>query len=170
MTIRRAGLAMAAILILAAAPLAVGVAQGQTKAQPRPGGPSAEVRARLHDGRMAMIKESLKLNEAQLKLWAPVETQLRDAFAARQKARAERQERLQQRAERPPLPDRLDRASQRLTERAERAKALAAAFRPFYASLSDEQKAVADVVLRRPLAGPRGDGRRWFMRRAPGPN
>ena len=32
-----------------------------------------------------------------------------------------------------------------LTERAERAKALATAFRPFYASLTDDQKEVANV-------------------------
>jgi hypothetical protein len=164
MNVRRAGLAMAAILILGAVGFAAGgVAQEQTKAQPRPDGLSVEVRARLLDGRLAMVKEALKLDAAQLRLWAPVEAQLRDAFVARQKARAERQERRQQRAERPSLPDRLDRASQRLTERAEHAKALAAALKPFYASLSDEQKAVANVVLGRSLGE---HGRRRFMRRA----
>jgi hypothetical protein len=54
-----------------------------------------------------------------------------------------------------------------MTERAEHAKALADAFRPFYASLNDEQKAVAGVVLRRALDGP-GRGRRWGMRHASG--
>jgi hypothetical protein len=52
-----------------------------------------------------------------------------------------------------------------MTERAERAKTLADAFRPFYASLNQEQKAVAGVVLRPVFAGP-GRERRWLMRRA----
>src|SRR5262245_50005202 len=136
MKVRRAGLAVAAIVALAAVQSTLAVAQGP----PQPGGLSAEVRARLHNGRLAMVKEALKLDEAQLKLWAPVEAQLRDAFVARQKARAERQEWRRHHTERPSLPDRLDRASQRLAQRAERAKALATAFKPFYASLSDEQK------------------------------
>ena len=88
MKVRRTGLAMAAVLLLAAIPTTLGVAQ--TQIQPRSEGPSPEVRARLQDGRMAMIKEALKLNEAQLKLWAPVEAQLRASFAARQRARTER--------------------------------------------------------------------------------
>src|SRR5262245_29967782 len=160
MNVRRAGLAVAAILMLAAVQSTLAVAQEPA----RPGGLSPEVRARLHSGRLAMVKEALKLDEAQLKLWAPVEAQLRDAFVARQKARTERQE-WRRHAEHPSLPDRLDRASQRLAQRADRAKALATAFKPFYASLSDEQKAVADVVLGRSFAE---HGRRRFMRRAYG--
>jgi hypothetical protein len=169
MKTRRAGVATAAILMLAAVPATLGIAQTQTQPPAaRPGGPPAEVRARLRDGRIAMIKEALRLDETQLKLWAPVETQLRAAFAARQKARADRRERWERRdggRDRPSLADRLDRRSQRLTERAERTKALADAFRPFYASLSDEQKAVAGVVLRPAVGGPRRE-RRWAARRA----
>jgi hypothetical protein len=128
------------------------------------------MRARLFDGRMAMARESLKLTENQLTLWTPIEAQLRATFVARQKAHADREARLQS-GDRAPLapPDRLDRASQRASERAERLKALAQAFRPFYASLSDEQKAVASVVLR-PALGERGHGgRHWHMRRAEAP-
>ena len=92
-----------------------------------------------------MIKGALKLNDAQLKLWAPVEEQMRSSFTARQQARTERRERRQQgaKAERPSLPDRLDRASKRMADRAERMKSYAEAIRPFYASLTDDQKAVA---------------------------
>jgi hypothetical protein len=152
--------------MLAAVPAALSVAHAQSQPPTeRPVGPSAEVRARLQDGRIAMIKEALRLDAAQLKLWAPVETELRAAFAARQKARAEWRERSEQRdAERPSLAERLDRRSKRMTERADRAKALADAFRPFYASLNDEQKAVAGVVLRR-VGRPAHHGH-WFMRRA----
>src|SRR5262249_5125458 len=99
------------------------------------------------------------------KLWAPVEAQLRAAQAARQKARAERMAGPQgDERERLAPPDRLDRASQRATARAEHVKALAEAFRPFYASLSDEQKAVAAVVLRPMWRGRGFEGHRWAHR------
>ena len=115
---------------------------------------SPEARARLQDGRFAMIKETLKLNDAQLKLWARVEAQMRAAGAERRQARAEREQMRQQGAARPALPDRLDRASQRMAKRAEQMKAFADAFKPFYASLTDDQKALAGVVLHQ------GHGRR----------
>lgn len=166
-------LAVAALALPVTIPVAAALAQ--TAAPPPPGPPrfegrSPETRSRLFDGRMAMARESLKLTEQQLALWMPIEAQLRATFAARQKARADREARLQS-GDRAPLapPDRLDRASQRAAERAERLKALAQAFRPFYASLSDEQKAVAGVVLR-PAFGDHGPGgRRWHMRRADAP-
>ena len=159
------------LAVLAATNVAAAVfTQAQSQTPPRPAGPSPEALARLQDGHIAMIKEALKLNEAQLKLWAPVEKQLRASFAARQQARAERQQRREQGAERLSLPDRLDRASQRMAQRAERMKAFAEAFRPFYASLIEDQKAVAGVVLRlaRGDRGFRGRGWRWSMQRAPG--
>ena len=155
-------------VLAASIPAAVAFAQAQSPNQPpmRSAGPSAETLTRLQDGRIAMIKGALKLNDEQLKLWAPVEEQMRTSFTARQQARSERRERRQQgdKAERPSLPDRLDRASKRMADRAERMKAYAEAIRPFYASLTDDQKAVAGVVLRQ---GP-GFGRhgaRWAMHR-----
>jgi hypothetical protein len=159
-------LGVAAVVLPAAIPITMALAQTQGPAQPA--GRSPEVQARLQDGRIAMIKEALRLDATQLKLWAPVEAQLRASFDARQVARAERVERRAARAgtERPALPDSLDRMSKRLTERAERAKALAEAMRPFYAALTDEQKAVANVVMRQAMGGPAG--RRGFMRHASG--
>ena len=66
--------------------------------------------------------------------------------------------------ERPALTDRLDRASERMAQRAERMKAFSAVFKPFYASLNEEQKAVAGIVLRRGhFAG--HYGHRWAMQR-----
>ena len=73
-------------VLAAAIPAAAVVAQTQGQnAQPpaRAAGPSADTMTRLQDGRIAMIREALKLDEAQLKLWAPVEEQLRAAHAAR---------------------------------------------------------------------------------------
>jgi len=129
---------------------------------------SPETLNRLQDGRLAMIRESLKLNDSQLKLWGPVEQQLRARFAARQQARQEFRQRMEQwrqqgsAGERPSLSDRLDRASKRMTERAQRMQAFTDAFKPFYASLNDDQKAVAGIVLR-DRGGMHGHGRRWAM-------
>ena len=123
---------------------------------------SPDALARLQDGRIAMVKEALKLNDEQLKLWAPVEAQIRASFAARQQARAERGQTRQQGVARPSLPDRLDRASERMAKRAADLKAFADAFKPFYGSLNDEQKAVAGVVLR--AARGRRHAARWAMR------
>ena len=136
----------------------------QKQARPRP---SPETLGRLQDGRIAMMKEALKLNDAQLKLWAPLEQQIRARYAARQQARQDRQQRRQQGAAAPSPTDRLDRASQRMTQRAEGMQKYAAAFKPFYQSLSDDQKAVARIVLRDKRVGGRGHGRRWAMRGAP---
>ena len=146
-------------LLVAALPVAAVVAQtksDQPAAQPR--GPSPEVRASLQDGRIAMIKTSLKLTPEQAKLWEPVEAQLRADFASRQQAREERRQkraerrgmsREERRAARSALPDRIDRSSERLTKRAERLKSYAEVLRTFYTSLSDDQKAVANIVLGR---------------------
>ena len=140
--------------LLAAAIPTMALAQSQpqketfTKSEPRARAErlAPEALARLQDGRIAMIKETLKLDDAQLKLWAPVEAQMRAAATARQQARAERVQR-EQCAQRPSLADRLDRASQGMAKRAEQMKAFADAFRPFYATLSDDQKQLTGVVL-----------------------
>jgi LTXXQ motif family protein len=158
------------IAALAATLPALAIAQtAQTKQEPGARGRergqmerlSPEARARLQDGRIAMIKETLKLNDAQLKLFGPVEAQMRAASTARQQARAEREQMRQQgAAQRPALPDRLDRASQHMAKRAEQMKAFADAFKPFYASLSDDQKALAGVVLHQGGRGGHGGWRR----------
>jgi hypothetical protein len=114
---------------------------------------------------MAMIKETLKLNDAQRKLWEPVEAQLRAATAERQKRHEERQEARKQNSARPSLPERLDRASERMAKRAAQMKAFAEVFKPFYESLDEEQKAVAGIVLRQARGGHRGHGHRWAMQR-----
>lgn len=171
MNARLARFAVPAMLALAI-PAAAAFAQAQDQQPPRPTGPSPETLARLQDGRIAMIKETLRLNETQLRLWAPVEAQMRASFATRQKAREERRQARQQGASAPSLPDRLDRASQRMAERAEQMKAFSEVFRPFYASLSDDQKAVAGVVLRQSFGGGRGfhgHGRRWAEHHGPAP-
>jgi hypothetical protein len=160
-------------LLAAAIPAGFALAQAQPQPQAEPQQTrerprlSEDALKRLQDGRVegriAEIKETLKLNEAQMKLFAPVEEQIRVSSAARQKARTERRERRHEAQDsRPPLTERLDRAAQRMTERAQRMQAFATAFKPFYESLSEEQKAVAGIVLR-DMRGLRGHWRRWAM-------
>jgi len=171
--------------VLLAASLPATAVLAQTQSQPpatQPGpkaeaqrqGPRArlspEARSRLLDGRMAMIKETLKLNDTQLKLWAPVEQHIRASAADRQKRREERAERRRQHGAAPPaLPDRLDRAAQRIGEQAERLRAFNTVFKPFYASLSDEQKSLARVVMREARGGRHSFHRRWARHDAPAP-
>ena len=142
-------------------------------------GPSPETLARLEDGRIAMAKAALKLSPDQEKLFAPVEEKIRAGFADRRKAREAwavkreqfRANRGQHEHEQVALPDRLEKRSQRLseaaakmTERAQKAKEYADVLKPFYASLSDEQKAVASQVLGHFGQDGRGrHGPRWAM-------
>jgi LTXXQ motif family protein len=170
-------------LLAATIPATVVLAQQAQQTQPeprqkreRPDRPrlSPDTLNRLQDGRLAMMRESLKLNDSQLKLWGPVEQQLRARYAARRQARQDFEQRMEQRrqqqgaTDRPSLADHLDRTTKRMTERAQRMQAFTEAFKPFYASLSDEQKAVAGIVLRDSRGGMRGPGRRWAMERGPG--
>jgi hypothetical protein len=148
----------------AAQPQAKAEAQKQGRARLSP-----EARGRLLDGRMAMIKETLKLNDTQLRLWAPVEQNIRGSVAERQKRREEwRQRRQQGGSAAPSLTERLDRASKRMRQRAERLEAFNTVFTPFYTSLNDEQKVLARVVVRE-VRGGRGMHRRWAQHRAPAP-
>jgi len=142
-------------------------------------GPSPETLARLEDGRIAMAKAALKLSPEQEKLFAPVEEKIRAGFADRRKAReawqAKREEHRAEKGkhehEQVALPDRIEKRSQRLTEvaakmteRAQKAKEYAEVLKPFYASLSDEQKAVASQVLGHFGQDRRGHfGHRWAM-------
>jgi hypothetical protein len=110
--------------------------------------PSADMVARLQEGRIAMAKAALKLSDAQLKLWAALEEEIRASIAERAKAQQQREQVRQPDAASKDLAERLERATQRMTQRTERLKAFTAAFKPLYASLTDEQKAVAGLVLR----------------------
>lgn len=131
---------------------------------------SPETRARLDEGKLAMAKTALKLNAEQEKLWAAVETEVRAASKARTEKRAEwekmRAEREKERTEgkKPDMAERLDKMTQHMSERAERMKAFTGAFKPFYASLSDEQKDVLKPLMREFMPGMgrgRHGGGRW---------
>jgi LTXXQ motif family protein len=110
--------------------------------------PSADTIARLQDGRIAMAKAALRLSDTQAKLWTPLEEQIRASLAERAKARQDREQAWREGAPRQDLAERLEQASQRMTQRAEHMKAFTAAFKNLYATLSDEQKPLARLVLR----------------------
>lgn len=172
--------ALAIVLLAASVPATIVVAQqaetpdepAVEKSEKRPG-PSPETMARLQDGRIAMAKGALKLTPEQEKLWAPVEEKIRADYAdmrkRREEWRAKRKERREawknKDRERPALPERVEKRSERMAERATRmsaratkTKEFAEVLKPFYASLSDEQKEVADHVLRRFARGKMGRG------------
>lgn len=144
-----------AIAAIAAVPATVAIARTADNGGWRMMTP--ETRSRLEDGRIAMVKAALQLTPDQEKLWAPVETQVRDAFKIRQarveewkKKREERKAENEQGGEhkRADLANRFEKMSQRMGERADRMKAFSTAFSPFYASLSDEQKDVLRPLVR----------------------
>jgi len=124
-----------------------------------------------------MIKAALKLSPEQEKLFAPVEEKIRAGFAERRKAREAWQAKREEwrankgKHEQVSLPERMEKRSQRLTEaaakmteRAQKAKEYAEVLKPLYASLSDEQKAVASQVLGHFGQDRRGHfGHRWAM-------
>ena len=167
--------AVAVALLLAAIPATIVVAQ-QAESKKEWKGPSPETKARLEDGRIAMAKTALKLNEEQEKLWAPVEEQIRADYAERRKKREEWREKHAERRDRKDrgkltLPERIERRSEKMTkratmlsERAERTKEFGEVLKPFYASLSDEQKEVANHVLRRFAGGMKGHRRHAHKR------
>lgn len=130
-------------------------------------GPSPEVMARLEDGRIAMALAALKLTPEQQKLWAPVEEKIRADYAEHRKSREEwrskREARKKEDRSELSLPERVERRSERLaeratwmSERAAKAKEFAVVLKPFYESLTSEQKEVADHVLRRFASDGRG--------------
>lgn len=140
---------------------------------------SPDTRARLDEGKLAMAKTALKLTPEQDRLWLAVEAEVRNEFKARQDKILERQkmrdERKAERAaakadnkdagdratpsrKRGDLSERFEKMSTELTQRADRLKAFSTAFKPFYASLSDEQKDVLRPLMRDLAPGMGGRG------------
>jgi LTXXQ motif family protein len=155
------------LILAAVAGISITAAMAIAQTPPfRRGPPSPETIQRLQEGKIAMAVTALKMTPDQLKLWAPLETQIRAGQAARLKGMQEWTERRKAGAgaPRPELTERLERMSVMMAERAERMKAFVAVFKPFHASLSEEQKQVVEPLLAE-LGGRRGGHhRRWAMR------
>lgn len=125
--------------------------------------PTTEMRERLLDGEVALVKATLRLTDAQLRLWSPVEAYIRSEAEARRSQRSERRwsreddDRGSSRGER-----RRGRSAETTTTRDEGMRAYEAVYEPFYASLDVEQKKLADYLMGEDDE-PRG--RRWAMER-----
>ena len=167
-----ATLAAASVLTLAGAALAQTTppapqsqpqAQDQTTQRPaRPRLTRGDMDA-LTDARMAAIQAGLKLNADQQRLWTPVEQALRVMATARATRFEEARQRLDQRRQgaqgqqgaqpTPPTPpdlsQRLEQGAERATQAAQRLAALSTAVKPFWASLSDDQKRILPMLMRR---------------------
>lgn len=139
--------------------LLAAAAAGETAATPRA---TPERRAFRGAGerveaRLAYIKTALKITDAQNAQWEGFANVLRKQARERDQRmasfRAKREQGAQgmQRAERPHLSaiDRMEFMQKRMTERSARLSEVITAAKPLYASLSPEQKQVADEMLTR---------------------
>ena len=90
----------------------------------------------MMDARLGGMKEALKPTAAQYPLWEVFESAVRNADNARMDDLRE----MTETRERPSPVERLDAVAGRLGRRAAEVKSIAAAAKPFYASLDDTQK------------------------------
>ena len=149
------GIALAGAALAQPAPPAPPTSQApQTQGAPerRPGLTRAEIDA-LTDARMAAIQAGLKLSADQQRLWTPVEQALRSMAAERAQRIEERRQQRAQGPQQPPRPQtdlaqRLEQRAERLTQAAQRLTTLSTAVKPFYASLTDDQKRLLPVLMR----------------------
>lgn len=143
--------------------------------------------AALADARIAAIQAGLKLTGDQQRLWGPVERALRAQMEERVERMEERNERREERAERREdrragraverrddrmdYMERIEHRSAEAAEQAERMRNLAAAMKPFWASLDENQRRLLPRLVReargdgwhrdgREERGGRGEGRR----------
>jgi hypothetical protein len=147
MSLKVASLAGALLLGAAATvpALAPAFAQGQPAGNAAGTTPAARPLRPSHiEGRIAFLKTELKITDAQAPQWNAFADVLRQI----DKARRDRWE--QMHASRAAQPNALERVQLRETmaeARAQQVKQYAAAFRPLYAVLSDDQKKAADELL-----------------------
>jgi hypothetical protein len=156
---------------IAAAEAAVGATTSSTEATaaPRAGSdrrafrnPSERVEARL-----AYIRTALKITDAQQPQWEGFANVLRKHARDMDQRMSERRAHFQKGAQRPDRQnvtaiERLERTQQRMAQRSARLNEVIAAAKPLYASLSPEQKQVADAMIAR--QGGRGGHHRGHHR------
>jgi LTXXQ motif family protein len=119
--------------------------------------PSADTMQRIQDGKIAGALAALKLNDTQLKLWGPVEAKIRARQAERAQMMAEWANRKPD-APRPSMTEHMTKMGEMMGKRAENAKAFAAVFGPFEASLTDDQKKVIGPIMAEMRGGRGGHG------------
>jgi hypothetical protein len=138
------------------------VAQANQPRGPRAGAPEGERRAFMLpsqrvEARLAYARTALKITDAQQPQWDNFANVLRKHARAMDQRMQERHARFEAtraqgqgaRPERPQFSaiDRLERMQQRTAERSARLNEVIAAAKPLYASLSPEQKQIADNML-----------------------
>jgi hypothetical protein len=146
-------------LLIAASVIATGFAGGLALAQPtpsQPGTPAAHAQhaarpgpGKFIEGRIAFLKTELKLTAQQQPLFEKLADEMRAGAKQMQERHAERQ----QASATTPAPlsalEKLERRSAAMKEMTAAQDRYLAAFRPFYQSLSTEQKQTADELFAR---------------------
>ncbi len=148
--------------------LAGATASAQTPPAP-PAGTAPQSQAQrndaeaLLDARIAGVRAGLRLTPEQERLFAPVEQAYRARQAERARRMDERQDRRTDRSDDRDQLDfmqRLDRRAERSTQNAQSVASFAAAMRPFWNSLDENQKRLLPRLLQAHAAG----GHRGMMR------
>ncbi|MBV8169814.1 MAG: Spy/CpxP family protein refolding chaperone [Alphaproteobacteria bacterium] len=151
-----AGILSALLIVGAATALVPATAQQQPAPQPQRERP---LPGRHVEGRIAYMWAELRITPAQQAQWDRVATAMR-AQAAQMDQMAQQ---MRARRDQPSnAMDRLERRAQMAELHANNAKTFAAAFKPLYDSLSDDQKKSADELFDR--RGPGGPGRGGWRR------
>ena len=99
------------------------------------------------EGRIASLKSELKITDAQTSAW----NKFADALRAAGGSMNDMYQQMMQSGPAATLPARLDRRETMLSAHLSRVKALKEALDPLYASLSDEQKKIADSMMIGPM-------------------
>ena len=129
---------------------------------------SAEDRAVFLDARIGAIKAVLKLSGDQEKLWEPVEAFIRKGAAMRAQRAQEMRDRMAEPAIGQPGLDPIAKMRKKadfMTERGAFLRAFADAAAPLFASLTEEQKRRAILLMQRGRSDVMGAG--WAGRRGP---
>lgn len=107
---------------------------------------------RLVDARIAGVKAGLKLSADQERLWAPVETAVRNT-ATQRFNRFEQRRAMRDQQSSIDFMQRLEQRGTTMTENAQQTSALATAMRPLWNTFSDDQKRIAPRLLRSAVGG-----------------
>lgn len=139
----------ALFLALALTAPAPAMAQGMSTTP----GATMPMRPDRTEGRIAFLKAELKVADAQAALWNAVADAMRANAAAAQPMR----EHMHASHGKPTTAiERLEMQERMIALRADGLRRLMAAFRPFYAALSDEQKKTADELFGQQMQGRMG--------------
>ncbi len=106
------------------------------------------------EGRIAFMKAELKITDAQTPQWNAFADALRNSATTMRGAMMP----MMQASAAAPAPDLMERRIAIMSSHLDAAKAMLAAFKPLYASLTDEQKKAADELLAEHMMAMRGRG------------